>query len=228
MHIEYKSDYQGPNVRIAIQFVTKSGPLTIRRAIIVKSEGLKMNLSPIKLAEHPQLMITAVCTGIVNAPSVIQIKYTQNAQERSLDFSLPIFVHKFMQPHNIPEDNYRQFYDEYSSTENPSIFKLDEFIPNPAPPNVPLSQVLQKFGSLFGGGLKIKANAWPNSQNIKQVWGTSQYCYKPENDMVMLPILVEVEAYEECTDTLRLSIRAGGSPFLVQALYQIIMYFVAT
>lgn len=39
MHIEYKSDFQGPAVKIALQFVTRSGPITIRRANIEKSEG---------------------------------------------------------------------------------------------------------------------------------------------------------------------------------------------
>lgn len=187
-----------------------------------------MNLSPVKLAEHPQLLITAVCSGVVNFPPSLCIKYTQNAQERSLDFSLPIFVHKFLVPHNIPESNFRNFYNEYSATTNPSIFKLDEFITNPAPPNVPLSDVLKKFGSLLGGGLHVKANAWPNPQNVKQVWGTAQYCYKPENEVINLPVLIEIEAYEEDPSTLRMSIRAGGSPFIIQALYQIVLFFVQT
>ena len=134
IHIEYKSDFQGPAVKIALQFVTRSGPLTIRRANIEKSEGLKMNLSPVKLAEHPQLLITAVCSGVVNFSPQLCIKYTQNAQEKSLEFALPIFVHKFLVPHNIPESNYRNFYNEYSTTTNQSIFKLDEFVANPAPP----------------------------------------------------------------------------------------------
>lgn len=228
LKIEYKSMYKGPEVKIAIQFVSTSGNLTIRRANIEQIEGLKMTMSPIKVAEHPQLMMTGVCTGIVNKPPVIMMKYTQNAQERSLEFCLPIFIHKFLNPLALEESKHRAFWHEYSTTNNASMFKLDEFIPNPAGPGVPINEVMNKIGSLLGGGLRIKANAWPNQENCKQVWGSAQYCYKPEGEIVQLPFLIEAEGYEEFPEHIRLGIRAGGSPFIAQSFFQILLLFLQT
>jgi len=185
MEIQYHSDYSGAEVKIAMQFVSKSGTLNIRRANIEKVEGLKLKLAPIVVKEHPQLQITGTCTGIVNKPPVIMIKYTQFAQERSLEFSLPIFVHKFLQPHPIERGQYDHIYDEYSKTANPNIFKLDELIQNPSPPIVPLKDVIIKMGGLIGQGLRIHANAHPNPQHPSLVWGTAQYSYKPEGEVVL-------------------------------------------
>ena len=44
-----------------------------------------------------------------------------------------------------------------NNTTNANYFKLDTLIRNPAPPSVPMSEVLKKAGGLFSAGLNLKA-----------------------------------------------------------------------
>jgi len=69
----------------------------------------------------------------------------------------------------------------------------------------------------------VNANAFPNQSQCSQVWGSAQYVYKPEGNEVRLPLMVEIEAYDDCPEQLRFSLRCGGSPFLAQAFYQIFL-----
>ena len=110
LKINYKSEKEGLIMKIGIQFVTKTGLLNIHRALVQRSEGLKMVLSPIKVVDHPQLLINLKVVGAVSHIPLIKISYNQNAQERSLEFGLPILVHKFLRPHKISQDNFDKFY----------------------------------------------------------------------------------------------------------------------
>lgn len=225
--INFKSEVIGAIMKVALQFETKSGALNIHRALVKKTEGLKMNVSPIKVAEHPQLIINIQCIGVVNYLPILAIKYNQNAQERMLEFGLPIFAHHFIRPHQIPPEKYEEFYSRYTTATDPTIFKMDEFVKNPASTDLPLSQVLKKIGSLLGGGMHLNANPYPNPQNIIRIWATGQYCYQPEGEEkpVMLPILAEIEGYEQDKGTLRLSLRCGGNPYIIYALYQLFKFY---
>jgi len=175
LKINYKGEKEGLIMKVGLQFVTKTGLLNIHRAIIQRSEGLKMMLSPIKVLDHPQLMINLKVVGAVSHIPVIKISYNQNAQERSLDFGLPIFIHKFLKPHNISYDNFERFYKDFSTTNNPNIFKLDEFIKNPAGPNVPIGDALKKIAGLLSGGFNLNAVPHPSSDVIKKIWASGQY-----------------------------------------------------
>lgn len=229
MQINYKCEQQEHLMKVGLLFVTKTGPLNIRRAIVKRSEGLKMVLSPIKVADHPQLLINITGVGVINFLPLIEINYSQDAQERSLEFALPIFIHRLIKANQVPQDAYENFYKDYTTTNNNLIFKLDEFVANPAPPNVPMPEVLKKFGQLLAGGMHLNVNTFPGPQNMKKVWATGQYFYKADSDQkpVLLPILAEIEWYEENTRSLRFSLRCGGSPYIAYAIYQMVMLFTA-
>ena len=229
IQINYKCEQQEHLMKIGLLFVTKTGPLNIRRANVKKSEGLKMTLSPIKVADHPQLLINITGVGAISLLPTLEINYSQDAQERSLEFALPIFIHRLIRANQVPHDAYENFYKEYTMSNSDAIFKLDDFIPNPAPPNVPLSEVLKKFGQLFSGGMHLNVNTYPSPQQMKKIWATGQYFYKPEAEQkqVVLPILAEIEWYDENPRLLRFSIRCGGSPYIAYAIYQMVMLFTA-
>lgn len=230
IQINYKCEQQEHLMKVGLLFITKTGPLNIRRAIVKRSEGLKMQLSPIKVAEHPQLLINITGVGIINFLPTIEINYSQDAQERSLEFCLPIFIHKLVKANQVPLDAYENFYREYTATNSNVMYKLDEFIPNPAPPSVPMSEVLKKFGQLLSGGIHLNVNVYPNAQQMKKIWATGQYFYSSDTDQkpVMLPVLVEIEWYEENPRNLRFSLRCGGSPYIIYAIYQMVTFFTAT
>jgi len=149
--IQYDSMFESATeFKVILQFSSKTGPITIRRANIELSEGVKLKLDPVKMInDNPQLLITGSCIGIVNKPPLLSIKFNQDAQERALEFSLPIFVHKFLSPLQMEEENYRAFYEKYSSSEDAGIFKLDEFIKTPGiAQGVSLKDVMMKIGNL--------------------------------------------------------------------------------
>jgi len=231
LQINYKCEQNENVMKIGLLFMTKTGPINVRRAIVKRSEGLKLQLSPIKLGDSPQLYMIATGVGIINHLPVIEINYSQDAQERALEFALPIFIHKLMKPITMPFDNYENFYREYTVSNNPLFYKLDEFIPNPAPPGTPLPEVLKRFGQLLNNGLKMNVNTFPSPQQIKKIWCIGNYFYKNEAEnkegLVNLPVMVEIEAYEENPGTFRFSLRCGGSPYIIYAIYQIVMLFIS-
>lgn len=53
----------------------------------------------------------------------------------------------------MPANAAYKFYDDYSSSNASNIFKLDSFIKNPAPPQVPLTEMMKKVGALMTNGL---------------------------------------------------------------------------
>lgn len=132
-----------------------------------------MVLSPVKVVEHPELLINIKVVGAVSHIPLIRINYNQNAQERSLEFGLPILVHKFMRPHKITADNFEKFYQDFSTTNNEAIYKLDEFIKNPAGPNVPIADVLKKIAALLNGGMNMNATPSPSPEVIKKIWASA-------------------------------------------------------
>lgn len=79
MQINYKCEQQEHQMRVGLLFISKTGPLNIRRAIVKRSEGLKMQLSPIKVADHPQLLINITGVGVINFLPTLEINYSQDA-----------------------------------------------------------------------------------------------------------------------------------------------------
>lgn len=216
-----RDDPECGDFKIIMQFTSNSGPITIRRANVLSSEGCNLKLHPIKMVnDHPQLFIDGTCIGVVNKLPLLQIKFNQDAQERLLEFSLPIFVHKFFVPEQSDVNTFEQMYAAYNNKNE--VFKLDEFIKNPSP-GVPLTQVMQKIGGLMGQGIGMQALAYPNPQNCKKVVALARYCFKGKGSNNYFPIICEIEGYEEHYEQLRFSIRTFGSPFLAQALYQVVM-----
>lgn len=56
----------------------------------------------------------------------------------------------------MPLDPFNKFYEEYSSQTESNYYKLDNFMPNPASVQTPISDVLKKFGGLLTSlGLKL-------------------------------------------------------------------------
>lgn len=136
-------------------------------------------------------------------------------------------MHKFLKPHSISYENFERFYQDFSTTNNPNIFKLDEFIKNPAGPNVPIGDALKKIAALLSGGFNLNAVPHPSPTVIKKIWASGQYTQQADNEAepTLLPVLLEIEAYQEDPSKFRFSIRCGGSPYIAFALYQIAIFY---
>ena len=224
LEIRYKSEFGKGQGRAAFQFLSKSGPIKIHKTELISDGGLKIQLSPIKEGPTPQLMMNFINNDIITSFPVLQLFYNQNSQERTLSLTLPVFVHKFINPFVLDEKRYMSAYNTFSTQDG--YYKLDEFIKNPANPNVPLNDVMKKIGSLLNNVVKIKAVPYPNINNIKVIFGAGQIERKANNDKT-INLLIEMECYEFNKEFIRLSIRSTFSPFIVQALYQIVTFFLS-
>lgn len=224
LQVNYKSEFSGPQGRSALQFVSLSGPIKVIKADMASDGGLKIQISPIKESDTPQIMLNAINFDLITSFPVLQIFYTQSGQERTLSLTLPIFIHKFMTPVTLEEQKYMEIYSRFSLQDQ--YFKLDEFIKNPSKDNIPLNEVMKKIGALFNNVIKLKALPYPNMQNIKLVYASGQIARKADDNQVV-NVVVEVECFEENKEFVRLSIRSSFSAFIVQALYQIITFFLS-
>jgi len=228
LQIQYKSDFQGNTSRIAMQFESKKGAMSNVSLMIGNANGMLFNISPVKYAEHPQIMVQVMSVDPVQTLPIGTLFYNLEGllAQQKIDFALPIYSHKFITPVDMPKDAFDKFFDEYSNSNNPNYFKLDYFIKNPAPPQVPLSEVLKKFGALLNNGLNLKANPHPDINNLKALKAPGQFCFKNEGGTIVnLPVMVEVETYEECPQNFRVSLRGAGNAGVIRNMWQIITLY---
>lgn len=157
----------------------------------------------------------------VNSFPVLSVFYNLNAQEKNLNLSLPIFVHRFISPVTVEQQRYNDIYLRF--TQGDQYFKLDEFIKYPAPPSVLLNEVMMKIGSLLTS-LNFKVMPAPNMQKIKYLLACGQLD-RANKEAPVVPLIVEIEGFEDNKEVLRLSIRCSQNPLIIHSLYQIIMFF---
>jgi AP-2 complex subunit alpha len=228
LQIDYKSEFQGNQGKIAMQFVSKNGqPLTNIAMQIVNAPHIQFNITPVKYDDNPKVLIQATLISPSAAIPHLQLIYVQGDQKTGVELAFPCTANKFTVSVDMPIANFKKFWDEYTASSNPNYFRIDNFIKNPAPPNVPITDVLKKVGALLNNGLGLKANGLPDMNNLKEVYAAAQYTFKPENaaNPVNLPFMVQVEGFTENTSFLRFSLRGAGSAEVIKAFYQIIMTY---
>lgn len=228
LQIQYKSEFQDNMGRIAMQFESKKGAISNLSLMVGNANGMLFNISPVKYGEHPQIMIQVMSVDPLQTLPICSLFYNREGivAQQKIEFALPLYSHKFMIPVNLPKDAFDKFYDDYSNPNNQSFYKFDYFIKNPAPPQVPLSEVMKKFGALLNNGLNIKAAPYPDMNSLKILKAAGQFCFKVEGgNIVNLPVMVEIEAYEEYPQSFRISFRGGGSAGPIRNMWQIITLY---
>jgi len=92
---------------------------------------------------------------------------------------LPVYSNKFITPIEMNKQEFDRYYEEYTThkTEK-SYYRLDEFIPNPAPPNIPLVEVMKKAGALLTNVLNLKTQPYPSIDNIKLLCSSGKFNWK--------------------------------------------------
>ncbi|EGR33264.1 hypothetical protein IMG5_057290 [Ichthyophthirius multifiliis] len=223
LQVQYKSDYQQHMGKIAMQFESKIGKMENVTFSITNNEsnGMEFNISPIKYDENPQIMMQAMSTEPrVFFPQAI-LQYSVGGQAKKVEFHLPIFTNKFIQRVEMPQEAFDKFWKNYSSDQ---AYKLDCFIPNPAPLNVPIHEVLKKAGGLLSNVVSLKVMGLPDMNRLSLINGVGQFVYKDvENNSVKnLPIMVQIEGNDAYKEHLRISLRGQGSAFPISNIYQII------
>jgi len=227
--VNYKTSFQGSMGKIAMQFSTKGSALSNVVVSIPNTNNIFFNTSPVQYADHPSVVIQCINTGVGGEIPMVNLNFYQGETYRNINFGLPLLANKWVAPVNMPQEAFDKYYKEYSDEENKSnYFRLDNFIENPAPKNVPLSEVLKKVAALLTNGLNLKVIAPPDETN-KIVNAVGQYVMKAEGSQnpTNLPIMVQVEAFEENVETIKLSLRGGANKEALINLYQLVTLYMA-
>ena len=221
--VEYKSEFTKATGRAAFQFSSKSFPIKIMKIDVSSQGGLIIQVSPVTETATPQFKINVTNTDNVFTFPTLNVHYKLGGQDKMLLLTLPIFIHRFLTPYVIDDKKYMEIYNRF--TNDDAFFKIDDFVKNPAPPSVPLNDVMTKIGSLLSS-LNIKVIPYPNLQNIKALLGTA-LLERQNTTIQTVPIIVEFEAYEDAPEFLRLSIRSSVNPSIVTSIYKIIIVFLS-
>ena len=96
MKIDYKSSFDNFTGKVALQFVQKAGVLDIQRINVISEGGLEIQTSGIKKFEHAQVMMNLINSGWINGFPSVQVEYSLNNVRKTLVFSLPVFLHKYI------------------------------------------------------------------------------------------------------------------------------------
>lgn len=165
---------------------------------------------------------------IANSPAislpVLTLYYTTSGQaEQKVSFALPITPLHFVTPVSLSPQALSSFFHEYTHGDNTSYFRLDDFLQNPAPENVPLPEVLKKLGNLLQS-LNLRV-----SGNPEEISGSGQFQHKNDSDqLVNIPVVVQVQSFPAQPRFLRISIRSAVSADVVRAYYQAVCFVVNT
>lgn len=103
LRIDYKADYDEARGKVALQFVSKSGVMQVQRLNIVSEGGLEIQTSGIKKFEHAQVMINLINSGWINSFPSFQLEYTLNNVRKSLIFTMPVFIHKYISKFDLDQ-----------------------------------------------------------------------------------------------------------------------------
>lgn len=221
--VEYKSDFTKATGRAAFQFSSKSFPIKIVKVDVASQGGLIIQTSPPTETATPQFKINITNNDNVYALPTLNVHYKLGGQDKMLLLTLPIFIHRFLTPYQIDDRKYMEIYNRFTNDDN--FFKIDDFVKNPAPSTVSMNDVMKKIGSLMSN-LNIKVIPYPSMQNIKALLGTAQL-ERQNQSTPSVPVIVEVEGFEDAPEFLRLSIRSSANPSIVASLYKIITVFLS-
>jgi len=222
--VNYKSSFQGSMGKIAMQIVSKGASLSNVVVTIPNTNNIFFNSSPVQYEGSPSLVINCINTGVGSETPTVNLNFNQGDSHRNVNFGLPLLVNKWISPVDMPQQAFEKYYNEYTTAPNPNYFRLDNFIKNPAPSNVPVSEVLKRFAGLLSKGLNLKVSSFPNENEVQIVSGVGQYVMKSEGSQnpTNLPLMIQAEGFEQNKEYLRISLRGAANKDVLKNLYQLI------
>ena len=227
--VNYKSSFQGSLGKIAIQFVSKGSQLSNVVVSIPNTQNIFFNISPVQYGDNPSVMIQCINTGVGAETPMVNLNFYQGETYRNMNFGLPVLSNKWVSPVNMPPETYDKYYNDYTKVSNDNYFRLDNFINNPAPPQVPLIEVMKKVSALLSKGLNFKVWGVPSETDMKSINAVGQYVMKAEGSQnpTNLPLMIQVECFEHNKGFLRLSLRGAANKEIIKNLYQIITLYIS-
>lgn len=153
-----------------------------------------------------------------------------------IDFRLPIFLNKFTEPIEMPSDAFDKTWDDITNNRPISFQKIDVTIKNPAPPGVPIVEVLKKLANFFANSMNLKV--YPMSDSDMIVRGVGQVNFKPPQQVsfptgpadiqkpIIGPVMIEAEFFPEDTTEFKLSFRSSDAKQIAVPLINFLKFYI--
>jgi hypothetical protein len=141
--------------RLQISFTPKVlGPISDLQAKLSNTsfnDQLEMAISPAKFRPDgiPEIIIMIMLKEPIAQSPSLKVQYTCSSNTSQIEFRLPIFMNKFTEPVEMPMDAFKKTWDDITHNRPTTFQKIDTFIKNPAPPQIPISEVLKKVANFF-------------------------------------------------------------------------------
>mmetsp|Transcript_20300 Transcript_20300/g.19225 ORF Transcript_20300/g.19225 Transcript_20300/m.19225 type:complete len:203 (+) Transcript_20300:1729-2337(+) len=199
-----------------------------------------MQCSPIKYQEgHPQVVFMAMLKDSFSQSPHMKVQCLTASEEKLLlDFRLPLFLNKFSEPVDMPLDNFNKYWADITHNKPHSFQKIDVILKNPAPPNVPIQEVLKKIINFFQSSMNLKVFQPENLNDFTNVKAVGEMNFKPENQNgfptnpqevqkpISVPIMMEAQFFEEDTSEFKLSFRSSDAKLIASPLINFLKFFV--
>jgi hypothetical protein len=123
----------------------------------------------------------------------------------------------------MPIDNFNKYWDDITHNRPSSFQKLDAIIKNPAPPQVPHTEVLKKMMHFFSGSMNLKVYPPEDINNFWVAKAVGEINFKPPTQQgypsnpnelqkpIAVPVMMEAEFFKEDTSEFKVSIRSSDS-----------------
>ncbi|TNV73970.1 hypothetical protein FGO68_gene13707 [Halteria grandinella] len=230
--------------RIQISFTPKVlGPITDLQAKLSSSafnDQLEMAVSPVKFRPDgiPEVIMMIMLKETMTLSPSLKFQYSQGSNQFQIEFRLPIFLNKFTEPVEMPSDAFSKTWDDITHNRPSSFQKIDAFIKNPAPPQVPVTEVLKKVANFFQNSMNLKVFPPEDPTNFWSVKAVGQVNFKPPTQVgfpsgpadiqkpIIAPVMIEAEFFKEDTSEFKLSFRSSDAKQVAAPLINFLKFYI--
>lgn len=140
-----------------------------------------MAVSPAKIRPDgiPEVIMMIMLKETMTVSPSLRCLYTQGSNVSQIEFRLPIFLNKFTEPVEMPDDAFTRTWDDITHNRPTTFQKIDTLIKNPAPPQVPVQEVLKKVANFFSQSMNLKVFPPTDPTNFWSVRAVGQVNFKP-------------------------------------------------
>lgn len=168
--VQYKSEFTEHQGRIAMQMenTTKMEKISVMVTNPEGNNGIDFNISPVNYqTQHPVVMMQVICIApVIYLPQcIIFYENALGEKKKKLNSAYPYSTTNSSSLLKCQKTSSTNFIQNSNPNDN-NFFKIDSFIDNPAPPQVPIAEVLKKAGGLLTNVLNLKVTPIPDLNNL--------------------------------------------------------------
>ena len=204
-------------------------PENVKVSLLKTYEGLSPLISSVRYSQDqpPQVLMKIGINDSFSNPMILGVAASLNSINIRCTFALPILITRFLEPYDLPFENYNTLMFEYTSATTDEYHRLDSILYNPLDGKGQITDFLKKLGSLLHA-LNFKVYPPSDVNNFHEIDSISVLNV---NDSLKIPILLQASFIPSFSPEFRLSIRAKTADSikfssLTQDIFSIIKFYV--